>query len=168
MSFSNVEPKNVPKGLSEKILDKSTKYIEPELKSVFFKYSGVFLLSIFFSLFVCPQNGIGFLRSDFPLYHSLFHHNMLLCGLYCGFVFFVTTHLISFYFLTRFERIVIFKQLSYLPVSCMSLFFAFSMFPAFTEVNFSFLYGVGWVGVAIFACFFHKKLFLTRKVFRGV
>ncbi len=162
MSFDNVKPVEVSKILSNKILKNSKNYIEPPVNKVLLKYLGVFILSIFFSLVVCPQNGVGLLRDNFPIYHSFFHHNMLICGLYCGFMFFVTTHLVSFYLLSHFERIVIYKKMGYLPVVCMSLFFAFSMTPLFASAGFSVLYSIGWLGVSFLLVLFHKKLFLTK------
>lgn len=162
MSFDNFEPKEASKTLSDKILNESKSYIEPPLQKVVFKYLALFSVSILFSLVVCPQNGVGLLRSDFPIYHSIFHNNMLLCGLYCGFMFFATTHLISFYFLSHFERVVLFKKVGYLPVIAMSVFFAFSMTPLFTIVDFSLLYAISWLTVMSLAVLSHKKLFTHK------
>ena len=162
MNFDNIEPKEVPAKLSDKILNNSSRHIEPSITKVLIKYLGIFTISIFFSLIVCPQNGVGLLRTNFPIYHSFFHNNLLLCGLYCGFMFFITTHLVSFYLLNHFERIVIFKKMGYLPAICLSTFFAFSMTPFFTIVDFSLLYTIGWLGIAVLLMIFHKKMFMAK------
>ena len=162
MSFDTIEPREVSKKISDKVLNKSLSYIEPSATYVLFKYSGLFILSILFSLIVCPQNGVGLIRTNFPIYHSIFHNNMLICGLYCGFMFFATTHLVSFYILNHFERLIIFKKRGYLPNVCMSLFFAFSMTPFFSVVSFSVLYFIGWFGMTMSAVWCHKKLFLYK------
>ncbi len=162
MSFDTIEPKEVPAKLSDKILNNSSRHIEPPITKVLIKYLGVFTVSIFFSLIVCPQNGVGLLRTNFPIYHSFFHHNLLICGVYCGLMFFVTTHLVSFYLLNHFERMVIFRKMGYLPAICLSSFFAFSMTPIFTIVDFSFLYSMGWLGVVFLFNISHKKIFLTK------
>ena len=162
MSFDNFEPKEVPAILSNKILQESEDYIKPPLQRTILKYLAVFLVSILFSLVICPQNGVGLLRIEFPIYHSIFHSNMLLCGFYCGFAFFATTHLISFYLLNHFERVLLFKKVGYLPVIAMSLFFAFSMTPIFSSVDFSLLYTFGWLGTMAVALFTHRKIFILK------
>jgi len=162
MSFDDFDPKDVPITLSNKILQDSNDYIEPPLQRTILKYLGIFLVSILFSLVICPQNGVGLLRIEFPIYHSIFHSNMLLCGFYCGFVFFATTHLISFYLLNHFERVVLFKKVGYLPAIAMSLFFAFSMTPIFSFVDFSLLYAFGWLGTMAIALYAHKKTFTLK------
>ncbi len=159
MDFDKVKSLDVPNHLSKKIINYSKFYIEPSVKKVALKYFGLFFFSIFISLVICPQNGVGLLRESFPIYHHIFHNNLLLCGLYCGFMFFVTTHILSFYILNHYERVVVLRKIGYMPILFMSVFFAFSMTPLFSMVEFSLIYTFGWLGISFSSYFLHRKLF---------
>ncbi len=162
MDFNTIQPLKVSSSVSKKILADSKVFIEPPTIRVLLKYAVLFIFSIFISLVICPQNGVGLLRENFPIYHHIFHNNLLVCGLYCGAVFFITTHLVSIYILNHYERVLILNNLGYIPIILMSTFFAFSMTPYFSITEFSMLYTIGWLGVALFSYSLHRKIFLTK------
>ena len=146
--YSEVKPRE---SLSLKILKNSSDRVNPKLAPLSFKYGLIFTFSILFSLFICPQKGVGLFRTDFPFFHHLLHQSEVLCGLYCGLLFFLTTHLLTFFILNRFERIKIIKSYSYLPILFMSGFFGISMTSMFSaaasNANFGYTYNLSWIAV---------------------
>jgi len=102
-SFEKYEALKTKASLSEKILKSSSEKMNPKLHALSLKYGVVFISSIFLSLIICPQKGVGLIRNELPFFHHILHQSEILCGLYCGLVFFLTTHLLTFFLLTHFE-----------------------------------------------------------------
>lgn len=137
-----------PKELNRKILLKSKKHIQPELKSVVFKYSSLFTLMALTSLALCPQKGLGLISSNnYFLFFDFLHANPILCGLYCGAFFFTTTHLFSFMYLNHFERLCLSRKLKYLPHTIYSVLFGLFMLLSADHMNFKWNYNLAWVAV---------------------
>ncbi len=155
-----------PEKVSEQILVSAKTYMNPSLSRVALKYVAFFAASIFLSLAICPQSGISFIRSEFPLFHKFLHQNILLCGMYCAFVFFFTTHTLAFLFLNRFEKMVFSRRLIFLPLIPLSL--SFGMFMVFSPVEvfghfWNKPYTVTWLATA-FVLFVIWKV-MTQKIF---
>lgn len=130
------------------VLKKSELLMNPKIKDVSLKYSLLFVGSIFLSLIVCPQRGVGLFRESYPFFHHLLHQSEVLCGLYCGLVFYTTTHVLSFFLLTHFERLVLVKKITYLPLLFISLFFGLTMTSLFSNLELSPYYFVSWISIA--------------------
>jgi len=160
--FENFNTASVRASTSVKVLNESAAKINPKSLNLALKYGALFTISIFFSLSVCPQKGVGFLNTDFPFFHHLLHQSEVLCGLYCGFVFFTTTHLLTFFLLTHFEKVKITKHLSFLPAILTSAFWGLSMTSLFSNSTLGWRYNISWL--LIIAVFYTaaNNLFLTR------
>ncbi len=159
-SFDTVKECNTPLKLKEKVYKKSIELINPPFAKVATKYSVLFLVSIFFSLVVCPQKGVSFVRESFPVFHHILHQSPILCGVYCALIFFFTTHIISFLLLSHFERISLFKNSKgFLPLIWLSLFFGLSMTPYFSKMQMGYTYDLTWILTAITLVFLHKIFF---------
>jgi|GEM_PF-2311196 len=148
--FEKFQEVSVDQNIKTSVLQRSKSLINPKVKDVAFKYSVLFACSIFLSLIICPQRGVGFLRDSYPFFHHLLHQSKVLCGLYCGFVFYATTHVLSFFLLTHFERLVLIKKVTYLPIIFISAFFGLSMTSLFSGLTLSASYFLAWISVAFF------------------
>ncbi len=113
--------------LDKIVLSRSKKVITPSNLYITIKYSLLFCASIFFSLLVCPQFGLG-LRNKYPLFNHFFHQNQIICALYCATIFFLSTHFLVYMGLNRFEKIVLHKKNPFLPVITFSVSFGGFMF----------------------------------------
>lgn len=164
--FKDFDKAPVKQGVSQKVILNSKKIINPDSLNLSLKYSSLFIITIFFSLAVCPQKGVGIFGSNFPLFHHILHQSEILCGLYCGFVFFITTHLLTFFLLNHFERVKIVKYVSYLPALFMSAFFGLSMTSIFSNTGFGWSYNLSWLFVVGASYYLANHLFL-RKLQRG-
>ena len=91
--FENFEKVDVDQQIKQSVLQKSKAKMNPKVRDVSLKYSLLFVSSVFLSLIVCPQRGVGFLRESYPFFHHLLHQSEMLCGLYCGLVSVSYTHL---------------------------------------------------------------------------
>jgi len=147
--FENFKAQTVDPSVEKKVLLQSKSFMTPKVQNVALRYSVFFVSSIFFSLTICPQRGVGFLRDSYPLFHHLLHQSEILCGLYCGLVFYSTTHLMSFFLLTHFERLVLVKKITYLPLVFISLFFGLSMTSSFSNLELSPTYFTSWICAAL-------------------
>ena len=142
--FNKYNEIEVSKKITDSVIHTSKQVMNPDIGGVALKYVLLFSSSILFSLIICPQRGVGFLRDSYPLFHHLLHQSEVLCGLYCGFTFFVTTHVLSFFILTHFERLVVVRRVSYLPMFLMTLFFGLSMTSFFSNLELSTSYFTSW------------------------
>ena len=143
--FDDFKEVKIDASVSNSVLENSMKKINPKLLPLGLKYGALFTGSIFLSLIICPQRGVGFLRSDYSFFHHILHQSEILCGLYCGFMFFMTTHLLTFFLLSHFERVKLVKTFSYLPVVFFSGFFGFSMTSVFSDAQFGVSYNLSWI-----------------------
>ncbi len=109
------------------ILSKSKKIITPSNLYITIKYTLLFFASIFLSLLVCPQFGLG-LRNKYPLFHYFFHKNQIICAIYCAITFFLSTHLLVYIGLNHFEKIALHKKNPLTPVMAFALSFGGFMF----------------------------------------
>lgn len=146
--FEKFQEMSVDQNIKKSVLQRSKSLINPKVKDVAFKYSVLFACSIFLSLIICPQRGVGFLRDSYPFFHHLLHQSEVLCGLYCGLVFYATTHALSFFLLTHFERLVLIKKITYLPLLFISLFFGLTMTSFFSSLELSPSYFTSWISIA--------------------
>lgn len=146
-SFEKYEEIKTKPSLSENVLKASSKKMNPKLLALSLKYGVVFISSIFLSLVICPQKGVGLFRDEHPFFHHILHQSEILCGLYCGLVFFLTTHLLTFFLLTHFERLKIIKSFSYLPVLFIGGFYGFSMTSIFSTSQMGVSYNLSWITV---------------------
>jgi len=167
--FENFKDTPVDQNIRQSVLQTSKAQMSPKVRDVALKYSLLFACSIFLSLIICPQRGVGFLRESYPFFHHLLHQSEALCGLYCGFVFYATTHVLSFFLLTHFERLVLIKRITYLPIIFISAFFGLSMTSLFSDLALSASYFLAWISVAFFGYmvlnFYYKSSYqggLTR------
>ena len=165
--FKKYQEAKVPQFVKEKVYESSISLIKPKLVSVVFKYILLFCTSIIFSLMICPQRGVGILSDSYPFFHKLLHQSEILCGLYCGFMFFITTHVLSFSLLNHFERLVIVRKVSYLPVLMMTLFFGLSMTSFFSNLELSSYYFSSWILLVmafyLALTFYYNKAYIIKK-----
>lgn len=134
--------------LNLKIKSQSQRFITPNLKVVFFKYFSLFSLMALISLALCPQKGLGLVKSsEYLFFFDFLHSNPTLCGLYCGLFFFSSTHLVSFMYLNHFERLWLTKKLWYLPHTIYSFCFGFFMLLSNDHMNFKWSYNLSWAAV---------------------
>ncbi len=161
--FDVFESKSVRPELSNKILKTSSQRLNPGFLYLSIKYGALFISSVFLSLSICPQRGVGLFGNDFPLFHHLLHQSQILCGLYCGLMFFLTTHLLAFFLLTHFERLKIVSTFSYLPLIFVSGFFGLSMTSVFSKAHFDISYSLSWIAIVglcyVFLNYQHTRRF---------
>lgn len=145
--FDKYEEFKVSDKIKKSVLKTSSAKMNPSLTSVTLKYGLTFLSSLILSLSLCPQRGVGLFGNESPFFHHLLHQSEVLCGLYCGLVFFLTTHLLTFLFLSHFERLKIIKHFTFVPILFMSGFFGFSMTSFFSDFEFGISYNLSWIAV---------------------
>ena len=166
--FNQYEEVEVSENIKKRVHNFSSELMNPKTKTVFFKYVFLFICSLFLSLAVCPQRGVGLFGGSYPIFHKLLHHSQILCGLYCGFIFFITTHVLSFFLMGHFERLVVVRRVSYLPPLLMSLFFALSMTPFYSTLELSISYFTSWLSVVVVGymslTIYYNKLHIQNKV----
>ncbi|MGH1467732.1 MAG: hypothetical protein ACRBBP_02485 [Bdellovibrionales bacterium] len=158
--FKNFEEASVKPKISNNVIKLANNKINPNTMTLSLKYGALFIITIFFSLAICPQRGVGFIRDDFPLFHHLLHQSEVLCGLYCGFIFFLTTHLFAFFLLTHFERLKIVKTASFLPALFMSAFFGLSMTSVFSTESLGWTYNLSWIFIVGSSYYISNQLFV--------
>lgn len=161
-AFDKYESKSVNPQLSDRILKTSSEKINPSLFNLSFKYGALFISSIFLSLSICPQRGVGLFSNDLPFFHHFFHQNEILCGLYCGLVFFLTTHLLTFLLLNPFERLKVVHKFSYLPLIFISIFFGFSMTSIFSKSRFGLGYNLSWILIVGLLYFLFNQIYFKK------
>lgn len=160
--FKNFNEASVKPETAREVLKTSSSKLDPSSSILSLKYGVLFIITLLFSLSVCPQRGVGFLRDDLPFFHHLLHQSELLCGLYCGFVFFITTHLLTFLLLNHFEKVKIVKHVSFVPALFMSAFFGLSMTSIFSNSNLGWTYNFSWLSVVGLSYYTVNQLFLFR------
>lgn len=161
-SFDNYKSTSAPSDLAAKVLKQNQETINPNSYLLSFKYLGLFITSIFLSLYICPQRGFVVFRNSFPFFHNILHYSEVLCGLYCGAVFFSTTHVLTFFLLSRFERIKIIRKISYLPLMVLSAFFGLTMFSSSADTGLGFTYSITWITVVLFLYFIFNNLYSNK------
>jgi len=160
--FKDFEETPVRPDVSKKVMLNSKRVINPDFLNLSLKYSLIFITTVFFSLAICPQKGVGLFRKDLPLFHHILHQSEMLCGLYCGFLFFTTTHLLTFFLLSHFERVKIVKHVSYLPALFISAFFGLSMTSIFSSTGFGLSYNLSWIFIVGASYYLANQLFLRK------
>ncbi len=153
--------------LDTAILSDAKAYITPSSLYVMAKYFLLFTSSVFFSLIICPQFGFG-VRDEYPLFHHFFHQNQTLCALYCATVFFITTHVLVYLGLHRFEKIVLQRKLFSFPIVIFSLSFAILMIVGEKSTQPSSSFILTWASIILFSYFtfnyFERKRLIPNKV----
>ena len=158
--------KEAPVYLSKRIKEKMKKHIHPPKSKVVLKYSVIFLFTALFSLFLCPQKGVGFSEGNHPAFFHTLYSNKFLCGIYCGLFFFLITHISTLFFLNHYERLKVFTNLWILPHGLFAFFFGIFMVLGDDVFNFSFSYNLSWLLVILSALHLTKKIFLFRLHYR--
>lgn len=165
-TFDDFQEVKVKTSLNHKVLLDAKKNISPDAKILIFKYSSLFIFSCFISLMICPQRGLSLSSYNFNFIHHFFHQSEILCGLFCGAVFFITTHLLTFILLTHFERVSIVKNFTFLPMITISLFFGLSMTTVFSNADVSLRYSTSWILVTfslyLLSIKFYKEIYFRQ------
>ena len=154
-----------PSFLSETIKRGMSEYTNPFPGKVVFKYIFVFILAGFISLFLCPQKGVGFLKNSYPLFFHALHSSKFLCGLYCGFFFFLITHVTTLCVLNHYEKLGIFTKLWIFPHGLFSLFFGGFMLVSEDLNNFSIIYNLSWLLAVLTGLWITKKFFSSSRTY---
>jgi hypothetical protein len=147
--FKDKAHNEVPALLSNKILKDMSEYVQPSIVLTSIKYSLVFLFSAGLSLFLCPQKGFGFLDENYPLFFHFLHHNLLICGIYCGLFFGLLTHGSALFFLNHYERNQVKHRVSWVSFALFAI--SFSIFMVIGEDYYSadYVYSISWTVTVI-------------------
>ncbi len=146
------------KPLKNLILNKAHHYIEPAKPSLLFKYTSLMILSFLLSLMICPQFGFSFFETQIPFYHSFFHQQAFLCGAFCASVLFFTTHGLSFFFLTHYEKLKMNQDLFKYPILVFVFIFGILMLPLpgkNEQIDISYI--TAWILILSILLFISKK-----------
>lgn len=160
ISFDPSQKAEVSAELDKKILSAMRSVVSPDPKYLFFKYTSLFIFSTFISLIFCPQKGFSLSGFNLDLVHHLFHQSEILCGIFCGSVFFISTHFLSFMLLSHFERLTIVRKFSVFPLIAFSAFFGFSMTSIFSSVDAPLIYNLSWAGAVLGLYYLFTKFFI--------
>lgn len=116
--FLKAEAKQVPPGLSQKILGEIQQELNPSPLMVFTRLVEVVLIVGLVTLLICPQFGVGFLRHS-GLYHVFMSLGPYGCKLACG-AFFLGASLLAATLVLRPEELKVLKRRRLLMLSAVS------------------------------------------------
>lgn len=158
-TFKNTE---VPSELSHKIQNSMVEYVQPSFYQILTKYSLIFLIAAILSLFLCPQKGFGFLEKGYPLFFQFLHHNLILCGLYCGIFFGVVTHGVALLLLNHYERISIYRKYPWISAVWFGVAYFLFMLLGREYYSSDFMYSVVWIFSVLAIVLLLNKTFLQK------
>ncbi len=128
--FIAAETFQVPDKLNEKTLGTASRLLNPKSEIIFLKVLGIYLTIGFFSLSVCHQFGVNPFQTERSLDHWLMSFGgHQVCMLICGILFVGSSLLVSGYFLTL-EEIIVLRRHQFLHILTLGLL-SLGLFTAF-------------------------------------
>lgn len=119
--------------------------ISPSVGSLILKFIPVALISVFISLFLCPQFGMTPYKIEPDFISHLLHQNMFICGLYCGLVLYGALNLGSYLYFNHYEKLQFKRQLSFVPFALAGLLWGGFMWASNSHYSESIKYNLGWI-----------------------